>query len=40
MKRVKLKAGDLVPAEVQLIKANNISVDQSILTGESMPSMK
>lgn len=37
---VKLKGGDLVPAEVQLIKTNNFSVDQSILTGESIPSMK
>lgn len=37
---VKLKAGDLVPAEVQLLKTNNLTVDQSALTGESMPCLK
>lgn len=37
---VKLKAGDLVPAEVQLLKTNNLMIDQSPLTGESMPCLK
>ena len=37
---MKLKAGDLVPAEVQLLKTNNLTVDQSALTGESMPCLK
>lgn len=37
---VKLSAGDRVPADIQLIKANSLFVDQSILTGEPMPCLK
>lgn len=37
---VKLVAGDRVPADLQLIKANSLFVDQSMLTGESMPCLK
>jgi Cation transport ATPase len=35
-----LKAGDLVPADARLIKADGFSVDESSLTGESEPSDK
>lgn len=37
---IKLSAGDRIPADIQLIKANSLFVDQSILTGESMPCLK
>ena len=37
---IKLSAGDRVPADIQLIKANCLFVDQSILTGEPMPCLK
>jgi Ca2+-transporting ATPase len=33
---IKLSAGDLVPADCRLIEANNLMVDESSLTGESM----
>lgn len=33
---IKLTAGDLVPADCRLIKTNNLTVDESSLTGESM----
>lgn len=35
-----LKAGDLIPAEVRFIDGNDIQVDESILTGESVPVVK
>lgn len=31
-----LSAGDLIPADVRLIEANDLFIDQSILTGESL----
>lgn len=34
---VLLKAGDLVPADARLIEAYNLAVDESLLTGESLP---
>ena len=37
---IKLKIGDVVPADVQLIDGDFISVDQSTLTGESLPVAK
>lgn len=37
---VKLSAGDRVPADIQLMKANSLFVDQSLLTGEPMPCLK
>ncbi len=34
---VKLKIGDLVPADVQLLDGDYLAIDQSALTGESLP---
>ncbi len=34
---IKLRIGDVVPADVQLIDGDFLSVDQSALTGESLP---
>lgn len=31
-----LSAGDLIPADIRIVEANDLFVDQSILTGESM----
>lgn len=33
---VSLQAGDVIPADIRLIKAGNATVDESILTGESL----
>lgn len=37
---VKLKAGDQVPADIRLLKAQELSANESALTGESMPVRK
>lgn len=37
---VLIEAGDKVPADVRLIEAFNLNADESVLTGESMPSDK
>ncbi len=37
---VQLAAGDLVPADVRLLESKDLFVDQSALTGESMPAEK
>ena len=37
---VHLGAGDLVPADVRLISAKDLFIDQAMLTGESMPAEK
>ena len=34
------KAGDRVPADGRLVSANSLSVDESTLTGESVPTSK
>jgi len=37
---VKLRIGDVVPADVQLLSGKYLSIDQSALTGESLPVIK
>ncbi len=37
---VKLRIGDIVPADVQLLKGDYLLIDQSALTGESLPVSK
>jgi Mg2+-importing ATPase len=37
---IKLQAGDIVPADCRLIATENCTVDESMLTGESMPVKK
>lgn len=37
---VQLAAGDLIPADVRLLESKDLFVDQSALTGESMPTEK
>lgn len=37
---VLLAAGDRVPADVRLIRAENVEIDESLLTGESLPVAK
>ncbi|PIR00648.1 MAG: plasma-membrane proton-efflux P-type ATPase [Nitrospinae bacterium CG11_big_fil_rev_8_21_14_0_20_45_15] len=34
---VRVKLGDIIPADIKLIKGNYLELDQSALTGESMP---
>lgn len=35
-----VEAGDLVPADIRLLESNNLLVDESLLTGESVPVSK
>lgn len=37
---IKLQPGDIVPADIRLIECDNLQVNESILTGESEPSLK
>ena len=37
---IRLRAGDIIPADAKLIDGNYLSVDQSALTGESLPAGK
>ncbi len=37
---IQLQAGDMIPADVRFITADNVLVDESILTGESIPVKK
>jgi H+-transporting ATPase len=37
---IRLRLGDIVPADARLLDGDEISVDQSALTGESMPAAK
>jgi Mg2+-importing ATPase len=37
---IKLSAGDLVPADVRLLRASGLTVHQAVLTGESAPVVK
>ena len=37
---VLLEAGDIIPADLRVLKLNNFMVDESILTGESVPVAK
>eukprot|EP01136_Pigoraptor_vietnamica_P033841 Opistho-1_new@97121 len=37
---VLLAEGDRVPADLQLIEASNLTIDESLLTGESVPVLK
>ena len=37
---VKLRIGDIVPADVQLLQGDYLLIDQSALTGESLPASK
>ena len=37
---IKLKIGDIIPADVKLVKGDFVLIDQSALTGESLPVIK
>ena len=37
---IRLRLGDIVPADARLLKGDEISVDQSALTGESLPASR
>jgi Mg2+-importing ATPase len=37
---VALRVGDLVPADLRLMEANQLECDEGVLTGESMPAVK
>ncbi|HEY5367656.1 MAG TPA: plasma-membrane proton-efflux P-type ATPase [Hanamia sp.] len=37
---IRMRLGDIVPADARLLKGDEISVDQSALTGESLPAIR
>jgi len=37
---VRLSAGDMIPADLRLLSATDLFINQSALTGEAMPSEK
>src|SRR6185312_64847 len=37
---VRLSAGDMIPADLRLLEANDLFINQAVLTGESMPAEK
>jgi P-type Mg2+ transporter len=37
---IKLKKGDLIPADSMIIEQNNLTIDESVLTGETLPISK
>ncbi len=37
---IKLANGDMIPADIEILKSNNLLVNQAALTGESMPQEK
>ena len=37
---VRLSAGDMIPADLRLLSAKDLFINQSALTGEAMPSEK
>jgi len=37
---VKLSAGDMIPADLRLLEAKDLFINQSVLTGEAMPAEK
>ena len=37
---VRLSAGDMIPADLRLLEAKDLFVNQSVLTGEAMPAEK
>ncbi len=37
---IQLKAGDIIPADVRFLETNNVVVNESVLTGESVPIYK
>jgi Mg2+-importing ATPase len=37
---VALRVGDVVPADLRLVEANQLECDEAVLTGESMPAVK
>ena len=37
---IRIRAGDFVPADVELLKGEELEIDQSTLTGETLPVSK
>lgn len=37
---VKIQIGDIVPADIRLVKADDLTVNEAVLTGESVPMVK